>query len=147
MNVQKLKGNVSEAYLHVYLSRNGQNEGVDGLSVYAAPLLPDGQINAALEWKRFKFLDATWRGICGRRNLSGSSHLLSESSETVEGLYIMDAVPFAEGDDGCSIYSDDIDLLKLINGDGLAIGFFPSNPGYHLKAVLEYDGELEVSSF
>ncbi len=146
MKVQKIKGSVSDAYLSVYLSRNGQNEGVAGLAVYSAPLLADGQINVAREWNKFRFIGATWQGRC-HRVLSPSSHLQSGEGETVEGHYILNAVPFTKGDDGCSNLSEDINLLELVNGDGLALGFFPSNTGYYVKAVLEYIGEVDVTPF
>lgn len=145
MKTLKLRGNVSNASITFILSRNGQNEGVAGVFAYSAVLDEDGNIIPETEWTRFRAVGAEWQGRCFRI-LSGDSELLSGNSETVERGYNLLELPVTIDDEGCATGTTAIDLESKINDKGIALGFFPSNAGYHLKAILHYQGELTVDT-
>lgn len=143
MKTVKIRGNVRNASLTFVLSRNGQNEGVSGVFVYSAVLDEDGNIIPETEWTRFRAVGAEWQGNC-RRILSGSSELLSGKGETIERGYNLLELPVSIGDDGCATGTKAIDLESKINDRGIALGFFPSNAGYHLKVILDYEGDVTI---
>lgn len=145
MKTVKLRGNVANASITFVLSRNGQNEGVAGVFAYSSELDEDGNIIPETEWTRFRAVGAEWQGRC-QRILSGDSELLSGKGETVERGYNLLELPVSVGDDGCLTERKAIDLESKINDKGIALGFFPSNPGYHLKATLHYEGTLSVDA-
>jgi hypothetical protein len=144
MRVQKIAGNVKNASIHFTLSRNGQNEGIAGVMMYAAQLDEVGNIIPATEWSRFRAVDASWLGD-GRCQLAPSdSGLVSGKGETVEMGYSFSAVPVSDVQPECMAGGEQIDLEGMLYGGGIALGFLPTNEGYHLTVTLTYEGDLTI---
>lgn len=144
MKTVRIKGDIHNSSITFTLSRNGQNEGVSGVFAYAAKLNEKGQIIPETEWIHFRAVGAEWQGLC-RRVLGPNSDFLSGKGETVERDYKLLDLPVSVGDEGCATGTMAIDLESKINDNGIALGFFPSNTGYHLKAVLNYEGTVEIT--
>lgn len=144
MRVQKLTGTVRNARLHFTLSRNGQNEGVAGVVAYSGDLTENGGgVIFDSEWRSFPAVGATWIGN-GKCAISQGSELLSGKDETVEAEYSLSALPISSGKPDCTDESFTVDLESRLNATGIALGFLPTNQGYHLKVEMTYEGDLTM---
>lgn len=145
MRVKKLTGNVSAAEIHFELSRNGQNDGVAGVTVYSADLNDNGSINPETEWKRFRAI-GSWLGG-GKCQLAGSNELLSGKGETVSATYSLNAVPVSSTQPECSAGTTNENFVDRLNSTGIALGFLTTNPAYNLRVTVTYFGDLTAISY
>lgn len=143
MKTVKLGGNIKNAKLKFVLSRNGQNDGVDGVTVYSADLDDVGNIVPSTEWKRFRAVGGAWLGR-GHCRFSLENDLIAGSGETVEAEYLLSEFPVSSGQPECT---DEVlveDFETRINTTGIVLGFLPTNQGYHLTVTMTYEGNLTM---
>lgn len=147
----RLNGNIRDAKLHIDLSRgpNDDGKGWSALGVYVAPVAqgegfvyPDEKVYG----KRLHFVNAEWDGNC-KRKLAPTSNFGVLHSHDNSMTTAFNSVSVSSGDDGCDTGMNKLNLENDVNGDGLYIGFMPSDARYHAKVTLEYIGELTVSPF
>lgn len=152
MGVKKIKGHLDKASLTLDLQGSGK-WGV--VAMYFAPLLPaklDAKgnvtfregINIDQEWKRFRFIGATWNGQCKR--LVSPKSFGSVGTVPANMTFDLSALPLTKGEDGCDNTQDIVNVVDMINANGGGyIGFLTSPPSYTLKADLVYTGNIEVT--
>jgi hypothetical protein len=148
-----IRGNITEGELVVSLARGEDVTSWSAAGMYLAPAARTDNGNPYPDESTFgthlHFLDAEWRGDCHRHLAPNSSFgvLKGHDAELRMGL---DTLHYAKGDDGC--ISDDqavINVIPQINGEGLYLGFQPSDKPVapYMKVVLRYRGDLQATPF
>lgn len=148
IQTKRISGETTTAMLQVSVDDlDGDGGRSSGLAMYFAGSAEEGgHIDPSTEWRRTRYVVATWAPGC-KRQLSPKSTLLAFKGS--KQSFVMDIHPMPlTALDPCSTKEEWFDLLDAINAPGdVFLGFHPSAPGYRVKVTLWHDGGLTVSDF
>lgn len=148
MKTKVLKGTLEQASLTFELNRGSNDKSFSAVAMYQMPY-NDGVAQPQLEWKRFRFVDASWVGNCNR-NLSPKSGFTTLGVQNIQATYDLSEFPTTP-EDPCSTQGNVHDFVNAINSTDpdvdFAFGFMPSDLNANLKVTLDYVGDLEITDF
>lgn len=150
IKAQLVKGDITHGELVVTLERGDQTTSWSAAGMYIAPAAQGDGFTYPDESQygtRLHFLSAEWRGDCERHLSPSSSFGVLKGHEATLTSDLSSVV--VTQPDPCQKGTTTIDVMSMINGGGVYLGFAPSDRQVspYMKVVLRYRGTIETKAF
>lgn len=145
IGAHKIQGNIEYGTITLSIQRKqGEDSGFDAIGLYVAELDANGQITS--ETKSTRYIDSRFVGNCKRQLKPEPYDLNTLGSRGVTKKFGLAKIPVTS-EDLCESKTTTISLGRLINGNGVVIGFLPSSERVTIDASIQYDGNLSADRF